>query len=414
MRSSVTKNDDFIYYNGTVTNDQSPFFLESFLKADFYDQRTISILEKADDYVMSVVRWSLPTASLPLCIFHPIPFLPDIPFLTPNTNPNFTTYSVGLNWFNGTTYVDFVNYIMFIPQNPEDAPSPFISQTVDNEAYWYVYSYQQILNMINAAYLDCFTRLKVAYPGAPPTAAPRIVYNATTGNYSMIAQDAYQAPALNPGFESDPDPNIRFGSQTTITVWMGLNTWNDFFDPAWNIDFAGVNNISLPDPSSGYIYNKASRIIIQNNTGLPNTGTTTVTTEFPVVGNPISLRNVVLTSNTLPARFESINPSTINGSSSSSNTLQIISDFSYDVFTPGQALSARTGIIYSPSIYRFTNLLSDSRLDNISVSAQYLDSNNVSHPVFLKSGTSFNFKIMFVKKNKLKDFISQGMKVEMY
>ena len=110
QKSTVIKNKDFLYYNGSITNHQSSLVAPLDVFSNFFDQRTQSILSKADDYVMSVVRWTIPTNLIPLAIMQPLDFVPIPPFTTPNANPNLIKFAVGLTWFDGTNYIDFIEY----------------------------------------------------------------------------------------------------------------------------------------------------------------------------------------------------------------------------------------------------------------------------------------------------------------
>ncbi len=410
MSATQKENNSFVYYNGSFTSDQynNPFPVATIAK--FEDQRKVAILERPDDYVMSVIRWSLPTSGVPLTILRPISYVPIPPYTTPNTNINLLNFAVGLSWFDTGVYHDFNTYLVYVPQNND--PIPTLPQTSNNEGYWYIYSIQIFLNMINTAYADCFARLKAHYPGAPGTVAPRIVYDPVSQLYHFYVEDAYQAPAINPAAPTNPDPNIRFGSQTAITIWQSFNLAL-LFTPGFNEDFTSLNNTSQPDPDTGYTYIKTSRIIVENNTGLPNTGFTNVFTEFSVVSNLVSLQTIVLTSDSLPINYESINPANLSSiSSASNNTLQIISDFTYDIFDPNTSFSGRLGVVYIPSVYRFTNLNSAQPLTRVNVTAQFIDSANVLHDIILRENSQFSFKIMFIKKEKLDSMIRGGEKID--
>lgn len=408
-------NDDIIYYNGSIVNSQLQSQTQSFVLANFVDSRTQPILDKADDYYMSVVRWSIPMSTVPLMIMQPLNYLPIPPFpsMIPNTDPNLIGFAVGLNYFNGSEYVDFNSYIQYEHQNNFDIP--MLPITMQNESYYYIYSYQHLINMINEAYATCLANLISVYPAETGQLPPFFTYDPITNLYTLHCTDNYQAPAINPADPNNPNPNIRFGSRTAITIWMGLNMWDSVFIPGFNICFAGLKNFTIADPVTGFAYNKSIRLVVQNNTDLPNTGVTLIKSEFPVISNSVSFQNIVLTSQTLPIRNESINPTVFSNSqatSSSNNVIQIVSDYTYDTFASTQSITARLGIVYTPSVYRFTNLLSSSPLSTITIQAQYLDNVNILHPISLRSNSTFNFKLMFVKKSKMKDLANQGMKFE--
>jgi hypothetical protein len=409
--------DDVIYYNGSVVNNQLQSSMQSLVLASFQDLRSQKIIDKAEDYYMSVVRWSLPLSTVPLMIMQPLNFVPVPPFPSnlPNFDPNLIGFAVGLTIFDSSNnkYVDFNSYVEYVPQN--NVPVPSLPQTVSNESYWYIYSYQQLIDMINSAYAACLVNLIAKYPDASGYAPPHFSYDATTNLYTLHAEDQYQAPPVSPfGNDSvNPNPNIRFGSRTTITIWMGLNLWDSVFIPAFLIDFAGPTNLTAADPVTGWAYNKAVRFIIENTGSNSSGGITSMVSEFPVISNSVCFQNIVLTSNTLPIRSESINPNNFNGgpSTSSNNIINIVSDFTYDNYSAAESVTARLGIVYVPSVYRFINLTSSGVLRNVDIQAQFQDNVGLLHPIYLRSNSTFNFKLMFIKKKSIGNLINSGMKI---
>jgi len=422
MRTSIVKkNDDIIYYNGSVTNNQTSILNLQTVVAKFSDQRSQAILDKASDYYASVIRWSLPTTTIPIAIIRPINFLPSFPPASlPNTDPNFSNLSIILSWWNGTNYVDFVSYLKWIPQNGVfpaptngDPVTPYPLIPGSNEFYWYMFSYTQLVVMINNAFTDAFTRLKSMFGAAPGTVAPQLQYDATTNLYNLVCQTAFIAPAINPADPSNPDPNARYGSRTAITIWMNLLLSESNFFPGWNVCFAGQDNISRQDPNTFFIANKLDRIIIQDLGNNVTGGLVTMTTEFPVLSNTVEYSNIILVSNTLPFKGESINPS-LQNVSATNTSLQIISDYTNDLFKLDNAFSLRIGVLYDPKVYRLIDLNGDNPLTTINVQALWVDNIGLQHNIFIKENSTFNFKMMFIKKTKLQDLINSGMKFEFY
>ena len=54
-----------------------------------------------------------------------------------------------------------------------------------------IYTFQQFIDSINTALQTSFTNLKTAFPVAPPTEAPFIVFNHETDIFSLYTQQLY-------------------------------------------------------------------------------------------------------------------------------------------------------------------------------------------------------------------------------
>lgn len=414
MNSKISYlNDDIIYYNASITNNQNQNVTVQPVYAQYEENRTQPLLIKPDDYLFSVVRWTVPMGAVPLLIMEPLNFIPIAPFTTPNTNPDLINLSLCLTYWDGTNYIDFVSFINYQSQN-NFYPPPSLPITLYNEYYFYVFSYQQLINMINDAFTRSFNNLKATYPAAPATIAPQFIYNSVTNLYTLYVQNSYQAPNINPADPTNPNLNVRYGSETAITIWLDQILYEKNFDTGFNVCYAGLNNLSKPDPVSGYQFNKNYRIIVENTGFNTNMGFTSMVSEFPVISNSSAFQNIVLQSNTLPLKFESINPIQVNTNTtpSSNNISKIVSDYTYDIFDSTNAISGRLGIVYTPSVYRFSNFISQVPLTHIDLYANWVDNIGQFHSINLPSHSTFSFKFMFVKKTYMNNLIASGMKLQ--
>ena len=407
MQSSIThKNDDIIFFNGSITNNQNQNITLYPVYAAYDEQRSQDILKKPDDYMFSLVRWSIPTTSIPLLIAPILNFVPIPPYATPNFDVNLINFAVCLSWWNGTNFVDYVTFIEY--QHQGSVPPPTLPITTSNDEYYYIYSYQQLINLVNDALSHSFNMLKADFT-IPSTLAPMFLYDPVTNLYTLQAQNSYQAPNINVSDPTNPDPSIRFGSRNAITIWFGPSLFDNMFSSGFNVDFAGLNNRSQPDPHSGYIFNKTYRLIVQDNGNNVVGGITNMTSEFPVISNSVSFQNIVILSKGLPIVSEGITPAqNVTNTGVSNDIANIVSDYTYDFFSSGNAISGRQGIVYTPSVYRFSNLTSQTPLSRIDLYAQWQDGVGNYHNIDLRQNGTFSFKIMFVRKSFIGNLINSG------
>ena len=107
---------------------------------------------------MSVVRFSLQTPSLPV-------FIPAI--LLGQIDVDETAYSITME-YNG---FEFKKNIKYVPADlTQPIPNPPLTSQDLTSKYYYVFSYQQWIRMINTAFTDCFAGLLALTP--LPTANP--------------------------------------------------------------------------------------------------------------------------------------------------------------------------------------------------------------------------------------------------
>jgi len=131
----------------------------------FNESRNNPILTSARDYMLSVVRFNLETASLPI-------FLPQVDIT--QTNPNQLIYKICLTYDGIESAINLI----WIPQDNNAVPPNDPLDNADiNTSYYNCYSYQHfIFNIVNKAFKDCFTNLNALCVAAgktlPTTNAP--------------------------------------------------------------------------------------------------------------------------------------------------------------------------------------------------------------------------------------------------
>lgn len=126
-------------FNNTDPNDIVP------TPAVFNATKTIPILDKANDYFCSVIRFDIPLDQIPIFIM-PVNMNQAIP-----RDPTQTPFIIGIQYgvnTNPSTY--FSQNVFYFPQNSYTAPSQNDPNKVQIiTPYYYVNNYQVLIDMIN-------------------------------------------------------------------------------------------------------------------------------------------------------------------------------------------------------------------------------------------------------------------------
>ena len=140
-------------------------------------------------------------------------------FDIPNTLPIFTfednTYFVTLSFINN----DFTQVLNI--QNVD----------INNPSSRNIYTFQQFVDSINTALQTSFTNLKTAFPAAPPTEAPFMVFNHETDIFSLYTQQLY-------------DPIVA--GANTIEIFFNYDLYSFFYN-SFKVENYGVNLPSQKD-----------------------------------------------------------------------------------------------------------------------------------------------------------------------
>jgi hypothetical protein len=339
------------YYNLSLTNNQQDPIL-----ASLTDRRTSSILEKPDEWEMSIVRFQICTNEVPL--FKPV--IPDPAF------PLRTNMSITLKYLNN-----------FFQQ--------FIEVTAQ-EATRGIFDYNAILDHVNDASLIAFGLLKGAFPASDGTAAPLFYLNADTSLISMYTQSVFIQSNAN-------------------RIQIGLN------QPLQSLLNMPTSNIVLPSASiSGFTYElavKDSAIL------LPPTN---LREGYPIGVNPIPgevmsssqefrtldewnlIKAVIFTTALVPLQHEYLPNSSGIGQSyvPNNNQLGILTDFQIQKDNVEPTRGILTYV--PPGEYRMISLMGTNPFSAIDVTASYQTYNGDIFPITLGQGENMSLKIMFRRK----------------
>jgi hypothetical protein len=174
---------DYLYYNATIVNNNtSTTTLVDDPDIIFQDDRKLPLLKDSSNYVLSVENFALNGATklLPL-------FIPQI--VTPINNVNLTIYTITF------TITDAAGNYAQSTQNliweTEDSSS-FVQQPVAGtqtqveSPYYYLYTFQRFVTILNKALALAWTDVKTIVGGTYGTHCPFFTYNEATGTFTLF------------------------------------------------------------------------------------------------------------------------------------------------------------------------------------------------------------------------------------
>ena|SRR5208337_1647056 len=362
--------------------------------------RDIPILDKASDYYASVLRFAIPLNAVPIMVMNIIPNQPNI---------NLTPFIVGITYL-GVNYS--VNLIYF---NRSDSPLQYTPVQNQPEQvitpYYYVNTFEQFIDMINYGYAEVWllSGLSAVFPSYIP---PYFVYN-YSGTLQLVIPDCF----------------VRVVSPLSTIPELYLNLMLEEFMPAFEYFFHGTNQPNGRDLSfllnrnQGYTGASLQPILSAVTpyyplgitpppaspyappTGLTGPVVSTdywqITGEYNVYPLWVSLRKIVLVSNTMPIRQEGI-PSANPSNPGLASGLPIFADFVPNIDLAGDS---RSIAFYNPSAqYKLVDLMSDLPLQKIDIQVFWQDKNENLYPIQLTPEQTVSIKIGFFRKNLYKNF----------
>lgn len=282
----------YVYYNCDIINNRTDDINQSLLASPdpqvrFNETRDTALIKDASQYEFSIIRFTMNGANRDLPLF-----IPNIQ--TGQSDVNRTTYSVAISYqqtwntnlgvvaFNVAPVPSFVQYVPET-QNLILAPtprSPTVEQDLSSRYYW-VYTYQHWVNLVNTtiltAHLALFAQFQAAwaaYPGLtdpfPYTLdvflqkvqTPQIVYlDETKPLFTIFGDSDGYGPLLEPFTPVPAVPGVA-GEQTRPIQRLFFNTntyglFANFCNLYWNridipaITYDGVSYPAFPVGTAG-------------------------------------------------------------------------------------------------------------------------------------------------------------------
>ena len=366
-----------IYYdldavNLDKTGNQEPPILR------FTEVRNNPYLDAPENYFLSVVRFALQTPSLPV-------FIPIIQ--TGQPNPNLTIYSVSMSYVVAGNTLVAQTYLTYSPQNvylPTPAP-PLVQQDLSSE-YYYIYSYQYLLKLINTTLQTCFNSLNALVIGAggvlPTTNAPFFDMNPNNFTMSLFADKlGYDENLVNPIklFMNSAMYHLFNGFTADYLGYTGITSGRNYLFKIYNSN--GTNEFTMPTYTALVMYQEQSSIALWN-----------------------PIQSMVFTTALLPVNETNVSAPKIFGSdtrlgqsNNNVNVAPIITDFEVP-FDPTNTY--RPNIEYSPqSEYRLVDLYGASPISAIELTCYWKTQFGNTIPFKLNSNCKANIKLLFRRKD---------------
>lgn len=369
-----------VYYNVNMFNSSHiP------VPASYNESRQTPLLTNPSKYYLSVIRFSIPGQEIPTFIAQALPY--------PNTDINKLVYSVTLTGTGGISsgpvnlefnpnYNTVLQPIVktFTPTNPRQN---------EMDPYYYVNSYQYMIDMINTALATAYGFLGGSGGTGSSTEPPYMTYDAFTGLCSLWAQTSY--------FQNADPLNT-----SNIIVWFNHALENFFpsFDYIFNGYMPGLEG------QTGQEFGIFIKDNFNNNgLGNPNspTGYYQMLQEYPTLFSWNVLQGISFRSNNIPVVFENSTgvSSTMGQSlqgSISGNQIAFVTDF--EPINSGQAGIFRETIQYfPPGEYRLTDLVGTTPLSTIDLQAYWTDKYGNVHPIYIPPHNELTIKLLFRKKS---------------
>ena len=380
MSFSNNQSPDKVYYDITITNLESATTRPPPLY--FTETRNIPFIYDPESYLLSVIRFQLDTPTLPIFTPQIQPYSPDI---------NATVYSITLSYTEPTTLIEYnqQTYITFSPQDLEASHPPAPSTQPNGlqsnyTGYYYIYSYQYWINLVNKTFTDCFNALSAQVVAGgntlPTTYAPLLQFDNQAQIAVLIADNAAYNPNLANPIQIYFNPPLYhlFSSFPAYIVSInGGNLGKNFLIQTYN--FSGGSNAYFPAIDTEYVSlqipQEYSTISLWN----PVTSIVFCSNTLPIVSNQVSA----------PLLYN--NGIVIQSGGNNANISQIITDFVADNYL--------SSIIYLPSAqYRYIEMFGNRPLYTVDIVVYWKDRYGALNPFLLSSGSSATIKFLFTKK----------------
>jgi hypothetical protein len=366
--------EDNIYYKGIFHNDGLVA-----KNVVISETRTQPLLLKPDEYKLRVVRWTLDLSNEPMFISQQGGALFAL---------NELDMGVELGW---TSYIK-LEQLKMVSIYPSEIPPSYSAYTNDKakfNKYYAIYTYQQLINMVNTAFKDLWAIFQTIpgfpYPGPNQDWAPYITLNAGTGILSLLRPSEFVTDNMFIGF-SENLHNILNLPYDSITEAVGVI-------PRY-YDISANNVINIRDPfinpwSSTTITFGSNMGDLSGKTGYILSG------DHDYRSNWWDLKTIILTSN-LPTVGE--NYSTPQTSTEGKNLLlNVLSD--YGVSIEGSEVLNGT-LEYLEQYPKYISMKSSEPLSSLRFEFYEIDSKGNFKPISLSPGSSAELRLLFEKIKK--------------
>lgn len=372
--------DDHVYIDLKVGNNSD----NRAILAKYDQTRTTQILDNPANYYLSLVRWKVPGFEFPLLIF-PVEPNPLDPF-----DPNYSQYSVT---FETSTDI-FQYHLYYISYNdpevtiqpPTNSP-PYQQKTT----YYFIYDYQQFLNILNHGLYMAYLNVT----GKPVGALfPYMIFDPETRLFSLVAPIADYTVDITPIPAPPADPTTPPTFDADIKVYFNFKLFSLF---------NGLPARIIKENSANSTQGRDVQIIIRNygNNFFPTQNSATpypsdfyeIKQNFSSIAYWSPVKQIIFITELIPVNSEYT-------AISSDSFRKILTDFEPISET---STDIRTTFQYFPQgNYRLIDLIGTKPIYNIDLQVKWLDINGNEYFVTIAPFQEFTAKLLFVKRNLFK------------
>jgi len=346
-----------IYYDINVYNKFSPSSVA--LKLDFSESRNVPFVNKANDYLLSIVRFQTDTSSLPS--YNVIPL--------PGNAPNKLIYSITLELVARNTGAITGVYQEYLTWEPENK-----NARLGDEDYYWGNSLSHFTLLINKA-------IDAANMALYGNGNDHIICNYNTDDSKLEVYGLYYNLADNGALPlSNVITKIYFNRELqSLFSTLSYERYNTAtLGRFYRLKFDWYFSTIKFNGNQDYILNKQ---------------------EYETSANISPVSSIVFTSPTMPCVYNQLsNPAIYENNvkvtnSSNSNFFPIITDIQVN------EQFYKSNILYVPNAqYRYIDLISNSGINNIDIQCYWRHKDGTFYPLYLYSGMSASLKLLFEKK----------------
>ena len=394
---------DINVYNAPLNNNKKVPLI-------YYEQRSASILDSpANQYYMSIIRFQLQTADLPIFQFK-------VDTSDGNTNINRGVYTFTAMW-KGSRLHQYTHPIIWAPEDLSAPVPASIDDLRNKDEYYYAYSVQHIIRIFNQSIRLAFATLyqNVLDDETEPIKMPDREDNL----YCFFQSNGAGKWILNSYYPLFNEPYLR----ATDRVYpeegnLGLYMNNSLFSIMCGFPSCKINENLFRFS----ITNNFNDNIIQiQNVSSMSSGVATMSIPLSTYTDYIQthmeydstvlmspILSLVFLSNHIPISFTQDTPPMVLDSSPSTNSIMSMGNISSasnimtDFVIDWNEITSYNGVVqYSPvGEYRLVDLIgTGDDLTQIQFSVYWKDESNNMHQVYLNGGNNCTMKILFRKKS---------------
>ncbi len=338
---------DNVYFNCRIspTENNQPAIFDQTL--------TSPLLDNPSDYYCAVLRFNVPINNIPLF---------KIPVDVTQNNPNITTMVIGVSTTGGVNGTKFDEQVVYIADNTLTAPTPSVTgptfftttQTLSN--YYDIFSVVQVLELFNTALAAAVAASSVS------ATAPYYIFDSTTQLIKLVVDTSFYTSGLSI-FMND-----------TVKNYLSSFRYLENFKPTVEDNFY---QILAPLPY-----------------GSPTGGPYLFVEESNSLNLWFDLNRIIIKTNTLPVKSESVPSTSNNGAVTYS---PILTDFV--VGLDDLSLTNQSAIFNPLAQYRLIDMSSRTPIKSVHIAILYSDRFGNTYPLLLDKNQSATIKLGFFKRS---------------